>query len=313
MENRPNDGSLHEDELPIDTDLVEALIARDAPEFANLPVRPIESTGSTNMIFRLGETLSVRLPRQAGGGQDIAKEARLTPMLSAVLPVPVPEVIVVGEPGFGFSESWSVTRWLPGAHPTRVLAGQPDGVDRQSLAEDLADVVSALRDLEVPDHISQGLRWYRGGALTDIDLEVRQSLAKCRTIGGLDLDLDKAEAVWDDSLMLPGADAAGPDRWFHGDLVAENLLVSEGSLNAVLDFGAVSVGDPTIDLHGAWEILDSPAREVFARKLGVDEAEWLRGRAWALGVALGALSYYWARMPGRRDDRIAMAHNVLSG
>ncbi len=94
--------------------------------------------------------------------------------------------------------------------------------------------------------------------------------------------------------------------------MGENLLVTGGELSAVLDFGAVSVGDPTIDLHGAWEILDATACEVFARRLGVDGTEWLRGRAWALGVSLTALSYYWSTMPGRRDDRFAMAHNVLS-
>src|SRR5699024_11917446 len=78
------------------------------------------------------------------------------------------------------------------------------------------------------------------------------------------------------------------------------------------DFGAVSVGDPTVDLHGAWEILDGPARDVFAHELGVGEPEWLRGRAWALGIALCVLPYYWTSMPDRRDDRLAIARTVLA-
>ena len=129
---------------------------------------------------------------------------------------------------------------------------------------------------------------------------------------GLDVDLVKAEALWEEALTLPGAYETEPDRWYHGDLVAENLLVANGRLVAVLDLGSVSVGDPTVDLHGAWEILDAPARALFAAKLGVTEAEWLRGRAWALGIALGALAYYWNTMPERRRDRLAMLRNVLA-
>lgn len=304
--------ALHHDELPIDEELVAKLIQRDMPWLADLSISSVESAGSTNGMFRLGDSLSVRLPRQPGGGESIVKEARLTPMLSAALPVAIPDVVAVGDPGFGYPERWSVARWLAGEHPTRAVPGHADGDGRRALAEDLVGVVRALRHLEVPDTVGDDLRWYRGGALRDADPEVRRALDICRTIDGLDLDLDRAESVWEESLALPGAGEGGPDRWFHGDLVAENLLVSRGRLSAVLDFGGVSVGDPTIDLHGAWEVLDGPARDVFAHELGVGEAEWLRGRAWALGIALGVLSYYWTSMPGRRDDRIAMARNVLT-
>ena len=304
--------TLHHDELPIDQELVENLVRRDMPWLADLPVSPVEAAGSTNAMFRLGSSLSVRLPRQPGGGESIATEARLTPMLSTALPVAIPDVIAVGDPGFGYPERWSVTRWLTGERPGRAEPGRSGGDDLQALAADLAGVVRALRRLEVPDTVGDALRWYRGGALSDADPEVRRALELCRTIEGLDLDLDRAESVWEASLALPGADSAGPDRWFHGDLVAENLLVSDGRLSAVLDFGAVSVGDPTIDLHGAWEILDGPARDVFAHELGVGEPEWLRGRAWALGIALCVLLYYWTSMPDRRDDRLAMARNVLT-
>lgn len=315
MANSKSAGShapLHADELPIDGALVRALLDRDLPEHAGLPLAPLRAAGSTNALFRLGDDLLVRLPRQPGGGESILKEARLAPLLAAALPVAVPEVVAVGGPGFGYPEHWSVTRWLAGEHPTCAGLGRRAAPERLALAEDLADVVRALREVDVPEPVDGELRWYRGGALNDFDVSVRHYLALCRGIRGLDLDLDKAEAMWEKALALPGAAEPGPDRWFHGDLVAENLLVADGRLAAVLDLGAVSVGDPTVDLHGAWEVLDAPARDRFAARLGVDEAEWLRGRAWALGIALGALSYYWESMPGRRSDRLAMARNVLT-
>lgn len=310
-EKRDDHVTMHGDELSIYAGLVEALIARDAPELVGLPVSRFESSGSSNAIFQLGDELLVRMPRQPGGGEGIAKEARLAPMLSAALPVAVPRVAAVGQPGFGYPEKWSVVHRIEGEHPVRALPGEPVDASRTVLAKGLAEVVGALRSIDVPRPVDDDLRWYRGGALRDFDQGVRQSIALCREIDGIDLDLDRAESVWEAALGLPGADEPAPDRWYHGDLVAENLLVEDGNLVAVLDLGSVSVGDPTIDLHGAWEILDAPAREAFARALGVGEAEWLRGRAWALGVALVALPYYWDSMPGRRDDRLAMARNVL--
>jgi aminoglycoside phosphotransferase (APT) family kinase protein len=113
-------------------------------------------------------------------------------------------------------------------------------------------------------------------------------------------------------LNLPGAVEAATDRWYHSDLVAENLLMTNDRLTGVLDFGGLAVGDPTIDLHGAWELFDSPARTVFRTQLGVGEDEWLRGRAWALAIALGCFTYYWEKMPGRRRDRLAMVQSVLA-
>jgi hypothetical protein len=155
------------------------------------------------------------------------------------------------------------------------------------------------------------LRWYRGRSLAEFDERTRHNIRTCRSIEGLDLDLDAALAVWTHALEVPGAHEASSDRWYHSDLVAENLLVTDGRLTGVVDFDGLAVGDPTVDRHGAWEVLDPPAREVFRTRLKVDEAEWLRGRAWALAIALGTFTYYWATMPGRRRDRLAMAKSVL--
>lgn len=125
----------------------------------------------------------------------------------------------------------------------------------------------------------EALRDCRGQDLKGFDSKVRQYLVSSRKIEDLDLDLGKAERVWDRSLTLPGSDAPLEDRWYHGDLVAENLLLKDGRLSAVIDFGGVAVGDPTVDLHGAWELFDAPEREIFAERVGASEVECLRGRA----------------------------------
>lgn len=310
---------LHDDELPIDDTLVRSLIARDLPDHSSLPLCRLGASGSTNLLYRLGEDLLVRLPRQPGSGDSIAKERRWSPLMATNLPVAVPEVVFVGRPGFGYPEPWSVMRWIDGVHPRSVGPDEPASAERSRMARELADVVAALSAIAVPDaaRTDPTLRWYRGRPLSDFDADARRNIEICRSMPELDLDLDAATRIWDDALTLPGATAqpgvTAEDRWYHGDLVAENLLLDDaGSLAAVLDFGALSIGDPTVDLHGAWEILDAPAREVLRDRLGVDEATWLRGRAWALGLALGTFGYYGATMPGRCRDRLAMARNVLA-
>ena len=144
-----------------------------------------------------------------------------------------------------------------------------------------------------------------------MDRATRENIERCRSLQDFDFDLDAAERLWDEAMRLPGAADRVSPRWYHGDLAAENLLLRNGKLAAVLDFGGLSVGDPTVDLVVAWEVLDPPARELFRRQLGVDDATWLRGRAWALSITL-MIWYYWTTMPQRRASRMTVGRNVLA-
>ncbi len=306
-------GVLHVDEIPIDVVLVRALVARAMPELGHLPVREVASTGSTNALFRLGDDLLVRLPRQRGGSAAISKEARWLPALAPSFPVAVPEVVGVFEPDCGFPERWSVVRWIDGEHPGVVGPETPDDVRRGRLAHELAQVVRALALAEVPREAfdDPDLRWYRGEPLATMDAITRENIDRCRALSDCDLDLAAATRVWEQAMRLPGAMDRPAPRWYHGDLAAENLLVRDGTLTAVLDFGGLSIGDPAVDLSVAWEVLDPPARETFRKELGVDEVTWLRGRAWALCISL-MIWYYWTTMAARRASRVSVVRNVLT-
>jgi aminoglycoside phosphotransferase (APT) family kinase protein len=303
-------GALHEDELPVDLALVRALVDDQMPAYAPLPLRRLAASGSDNALFRLGEELLVRVPRQPGGSRTIAREARWLPVVAPVLPVAVPGVVAVGRPARGYPETWSVVRWLEGSTPT----GAARGAAGAALAADLAAVVTALREAPVADAalVDPELRLYRSRPLVSRDEATRESVEQCRGITGLDLDLDAALAVWDAAVRLPSSARVTEPRWLHADLVAENLLVRDGRLAAVLDFGALSVGDPTVDLIVAWDVLDAPARETFRGAVGVDDETWLRGRAWALCLALMTFPYYWGSMPERCANRLAVARAVLA-
>ncbi len=79
-----------------------------------------------------------------------------------------------------------------------------------------------------------------------------------------------------------------------------------------MDFGGLAIGDPTIDLIVAWEVLDDAAREVFREAIRVDESSLLRARAWALSIATIAFPYYWRTMPNRCASKLAVAKMVLA-
>lgn len=302
--------TLHEDEVEIDEPLVRRLVDRSFPELAGLPLRAMPVTGSTNVLFRLGADLVVRLPRQPAGSSSLRLETRWLAHLADRLPVATPTVVAVGEPGPGYPLPWTVTTWLDGDRPE--VPVRPAGADW--LARDLALLVRTLGELEVPlaARSDAALAGYRGRPLAELDASMREYLADCRTQPGLDLDLDACRRVWDAALELPGAAEPAPPRWLHGDLFAENLLVRDGRLAAVLDFGGLAVGDPTVDLAGAWELFEPPARDTFRAVLGVDEVTWLRGRAWALAIAVMTFPYYWRTMPERCAARLVTARAVLA-
>jgi aminoglycoside phosphotransferase (APT) family kinase protein len=305
---------LHADELPIDEPLVRALLRRTLPDAAGQPLRRLAATGSSNALYRLGVDLLVRLPRQPGGSAAIDKEARWTPYLAGRLPVQVPEIVAVGEPAAGYPERWSVTRWLDGEPVTAAAAAAMSASRRAQLAEDLAGIVLALRAVPVPSRALRDpeLHWYRAGSLRDIAADTADNLARCRRMA-LDLDLDAAERLWTAATARPEPSAPGPPRWVHADLLGENLLLHEGRLSAVLDFGGLAVGDPTVDLICAWELLDAPARRVLRDRVDVPDDVWQRGRAWALAIALMTFPYYARTMPQRCADRLVMAREAIRG
>lgn len=305
---------LHEDEIQIDITLVRKLVDSQFPQYTGLPLSRLGASGSTNVQFRLGDDLLARFPRQPGGGKGIEAEHRWTRAICDQVPFTVPEFLEVGQPAFGYGEAWAIVRWQDGEHPTAHHPGDPLTTGRATLAADFAEVLTAFSQLDIPPWAlaDPQLRKYRGRPLAEYDIHMRRNIAQCRSIDTLELDLDAALSVWEVSLELPGAFEAGVDRWYHGDLVCENLLLSDdGRLTGVLDFGGLGVGDPTVDLHGAWEFLDPPSRESLRRRLDLDDAQWLRGRAWALAIALMTFPYYWNSMPGRVESRLAMARSVL--
>jgi aminoglycoside phosphotransferase (APT) family kinase protein len=135
---------------------------------------------------------------------------------------------------------------------------------------------------------------------------VREALAQ---LGGR-VDTAAVARRWEEALRAP--EHSGPPVWAHGDLMAGNLLVTAGRLSAVIDFGTVGVGDPAVDLISAWCVLPGEVRGLFREAVGAGEAEWARGRGWALSIAVVALPYYWDTNPPVAENSRQVIAEILA-
>jgi aminoglycoside phosphotransferase (APT) family kinase protein len=263
----------------ITVDLVSGLIATQFPQWAALPVRPVDVDGWDNATFRLGEKLSVRLPSAQHYVEAVEKEQRWLPVLARQLPLPVPEPVAVGEPGCGYPWPWSVNRWIDG---TPVAEG--DALDLPRFAADLADFLAALYRIDSAGGPLPGTHnFFRGGPLDVYEAETREALDALT--GHIDTTL--ATDVWEAALR---ATWQGPPVWFHGDAQPGNLLLTGGRLSAVIDFGTSGIGDPSCDTTIAWTFLSGESSRVFRERLPVDSATWVRGRGWAIWKAMKVLA-----------------------
>ena len=255
--------------------LVSRLIATQFPQWAHLPITPAEPQGWDNRTFRLGTTMSVRLPSAEDYLLQVEKEHRWLPFLAPSLPLPIPVPLARGAPAEGYPWDWSVYQWLDGetAHVERIG-------DLRAFATALAQFLGALQHTDASGGPPPGQHsFFRGAPLDTKDAHTRQAIRALTNEG----DGAVATAAWAAGLAAP---FLGPPVWFHGDIAVNNLLVADGQLRAVIDFGCCGVGDPACDMAIAWTLFSGASRDVFRRTLQVDDGTWARGRSWALWKAL---------------------------
>lgn len=259
--------------------LVSDLVAAQFPRWAHLPVRPADVDGWDNATFRLGADMSVRLPSGAAYARQVDKEHRWLPVLAPHLPLPIPRPLAKGAPGCGFPWPWSVYRWIDGE---TAEIGSIDSLTR--FATDLAGFLTALYQVDAAGGPPPGQHnFLRGGPPAVYDGEAKEALAALE--GHIDTEL--AGQVWQAAL---DATWPGGPVWFHGDAQPGNLLVRDGRLGAVIDFGTSGVGDPACDTTIAWTFLSGESRRAFKAGLPFDAATWTRGRGWAIWKAMKVLA-----------------------
>jgi aminoglycoside phosphotransferase (APT) family kinase protein len=273
---------LHDGEADIDAGLVGRLVAAQFPDLRELPVRAVPSTGTVNAIYRLGDHLYARLPRVRQWAGDLENEWRWLPALGPRLSLEVPEPVAKGRPGSSYPFPWAIYRWIDGRPYADELVD-----DEGQAARELARFVAELRRVDLAGAPRAGR-----APLRELDADTRAAIATARDV----IDADAATAAWERALQAPAW--SGPPVWIHSDLLRPNLLVRDGRLRAVIDFGAAGVGDPAADVIAAWSVFGPAGRAVFRRALGVDGGTWERARGYALHQAALIIPYYAQTNPG---------------
>jgi aminoglycoside phosphotransferase (APT) family kinase protein len=285
---------LHENEFEIDTELVQGLLATQVPDLAELSLRRLDSSGTVNAIYRLGDDLLVRLPRapEYVGGPE--REARWMPVFAQSLPIHVPKYEHLGRPTAHYPSHWSVLEWVEGDP-----AAESTVTSLDQAATDLGETVVALREVSTANAPTGGN--YRAFGLAGVDVDFRDWLAELPD----DIDRFQVESVWDACVSVD--EWALRPSWVHTDLRGDNLIARGGRLVAVIDWEGCTVGDPSADHLAAWWLFDGDSRETFRTASGASKDTWFRAMGWALFMSVAAIPYYADTNPAF----VGQAHRAL--
>ena len=257
--------------MRIDSQLVRSLLRAQFPEYAHLPIAQVVPGGHDNRTFRVGEHVAARLPSAAPYAAHIPVEHEFLPRLARELPVRIPEPLGLGEPGCGFPWQWALNGWIPGQPASSANLRDPDG-----LARELAEFLTALHAIDAAGGPGAGeINFHRGG---DLSVYGDQTEGLIDRLRGL-IDARAAARVWE---AARAARWTRPPVWVHGDMAVDNLLLRQGRLHAVIDFGQLAAGDPACDLTLAWTLLEERSSATFVERLNLDDGTWARARGWAL-------------------------------
>lgn len=279
--------TLFEGETPVDVTMVRALVDAACPQWRDLPLRPMTTSGTEHTTYRLGDGLLVRVPRDADAERGLLKEVEWLPRLREHISLETPEVQHVGRPTEAYPHSWTVNRWVRGED---IAGAVLSGNIRPAWADTLADLVLGLRAVSLANvPAREHPRGSRGGHLAERASRLDDTTD---SVAGR-LDATSIRGLVDDALAA-GTPEPGPVL-LHADLIPGNLVAVDGHLAGLLDFGTLTTGYAAWDLTPAWWVLDRGGRERFRAALEVDDVSWAWGRAFAATQGLMAEWYYAPR------------------
>jgi aminoglycoside phosphotransferase (APT) family kinase protein len=265
-------------EVDVTPALVQRLLAAQHPDLAGRHITKL-ANGWDNALYRVGPDLVARLPRRSPAARLVLNEQRWLPQLAPGLSLPVPAPVRTGRPEPAcYPWPWSIVPYLTG-EPAAVAPPRDTGKAAAALGRFLGELHQAAPS-------SAPANPYRGIPLADREETDTRNLDKLTG----HVDRERVLAIWDAARTARRWEE--PPMWLHGDLHPLNILVHNGELAGVIDFGDLTAGDPATDLSVAWMLFDDPAdRDRFHAAYGTDDATWLRASGWAITFALVYLAH----------------------
>lgn len=273
-------------EVVVTDELARALIDE---QFA--PLRPISvrhiGTGWDNAAFVCNGRHVFRFPQREFAAPLIQMEAAILPVIAANLPVAIPVPRFIGTPARGYP-------WMFAGYD--LLAGQTacsvelDERTRADLAAPLGTFLRGLHRIDPAQAIQQGLQHDLIGRME----HDRRFPAAVKRFA----ELREAGVIFDDSPFLEAMRRIAPitgegkTAIVHGDLYARHVLIEDGQLSGIIDWGDIHLGNPAIDLRIAFLMLPPSAHETFRDAYGpIDERTWELSIYSAIYSAVMVLQY----------------------
>jgi aminoglycoside phosphotransferase (APT) family kinase protein len=254
------------------------LAAHLQSEFPDLTVSPLRllDVGFGSTVVETADGVVLRVARHARATRGHANEEKLLPQLRGRLPVAVPDPMWRAEPSPSFPY---------GVIGYRKLAGErlaPANADA-TVAADVAFFAAQLHDIDDVD---------APRAEVDIAQELHEATADVlRRI--LTRDEHTRISRWWDEVLADDRFRTFEPRLRHGDLWHENLLVAEGRLVGVLDWGGAAYADPAEDFDALRHAGDEFAGAVLAEYPHVDgdfrhriQRHWELRELWGVRTSL---------------------------
>lgn len=263
-------------EIDVSPALLRRLLHAQHPDLADWPLTVL-ANGWDNVVFRVGDDLLARLPRREMGARLAVHEQRWLPGLAPRLPLPIPAPVRAGRPGLGYPWPWSIVPYLPGE-----VAALTPPADPAAAAVSLGGFLAALHTPAPPDAPDNP---FRGVPLADRTDTVMQNLSLVAD----QVDARAVRRMWAAALAAPRW--RQPPVWVHGDLHPANILVHDGRISGVIDFGDLTAGDPAADLSVGWMLLPAGCHQAFRDSARASDASWARATGWALALGLVYLAH----------------------
>lgn len=289
--------------LKITPQLVQNLIKEQFPQYAHEPLIKVEPGGWDNRTFRLGNDRLVRLPSGESYALQVEKEQKWLPFLSSSLSIPIPKPYHVGKATASFPYPWSIYSWIDGISVDQATLSEED---LGQLANDLAEFLRELHTIPIVQAPLPGLHnYWRGDHIRVYDRQAREQILELSRY----IPVATALNIWECALQTQWQEFP---VWVHGDFAAGNILMKEGKLCAVIDFGCMGVGDPACDLVIAWTLFRGRSRDIFREKVGLDDQTWCRAKAWCLWKATYELCQMDIRDTEKEKRQKSIVGDLLS-
>jgi aminoglycoside phosphotransferase (APT) family kinase protein len=238
----------------ITSSLAQQLINEQFQEFSELAIQPVTVQGHDNRSFRLGSDMLMRMPTEKTYAIKVPIEQKILTQLSPYLSTAIPTPIKLGQPSNIYPFHFSIYRWLPGKSINHC---QLDGKTKEALALSLAAFLTELHAIDVTNGPSPGQHnWWRCDHISVYDHQARHQIATLKD----KIDSHKAFALWEKALSAKWPKAP---VWIHGDFACGNILINDGALSGIIDFGCAGVGDPACDLAINWTLFEGKSKSCF--------------------------------------------------